>query len=78
VVQQLTVSTSEKARVAAEIIDRLKTVLSPGKAGLWMLNACPTLGLNCSPLQAPKDGREAEVRAAATALIDERNGRVAA
>jgi hypothetical protein len=65
------VFTSEKARVAADIIDQLKTVMSAGKAGSWMIMACSDLGPECSPVQALKDGREAEVRAAADALIAE-------
>jgi hypothetical protein len=66
------VFTSEKARVAAEIIDQLAKVIGHGKAGFWMLAACSALGVNCSPIMALKAGREQEVRAAAAALIDER------
>jgi hypothetical protein len=66
----MTVFTSERARVAADIIDKLAKVIGHGKAGLWMLSAHPTLGLNCSPIMALKDGREQEVRAAAAALIE--------
>ena len=72
-----TVSTSEKARVAADIIDQLARAIGHGKAGCWMLTACPALGEHVSPVMALKDGREAEVRAAAAVLVDERNGRVA-
>jgi hypothetical protein len=74
------VFTSEKARIAAEIIDQIAKVIAHGKAGFWMLAACPALGRNCSPVMALKQGREAEVRAAAAALIAKHNiaGKVAA
>jgi hypothetical protein len=72
VVRQLTVFTSDKARVAADIIDQLAKASGHGKAGFWMLTACPALGVSCSPAMALKAGREQEVRAAAAVLIAER------
>jgi hypothetical protein len=78
VVRQLTVFTSDKARIAADIIDQLAKASGAGAAQRWFFNADPILGIQVSPLMALKAGREQEVRAAAAALIDERNGRVAA
>jgi hypothetical protein len=66
------VFTSEKARVAAEIIDQLAKVIGTGAAQRWLLNADPILGIQVSPLMALKAGREQEVRAAASALVAER------
>jgi hypothetical protein len=37
-----------------------------------MLTVCPSLGVSCSPITALKAGREQEVRAAASALVAER------
>jgi hypothetical protein len=68
------VFTSDRGRVVADIIENLAKVIGHGKAGLWMLTACPALGHNISPVMALKDNREAEVRTAAAALIAERNG----
>ncbi len=65
----MSVFTSEKARIAADIIDQLAKVIGHGKAGFWMLTACPALGEHVSPVMALKAGHEAEVRAAAAALI---------
>jgi hypothetical protein len=72
VVREVKVFTSEKARVAADIIDQLAKVIGHGKAGAWMLTVCPSLGVSCSPITALKAGREQEVRAAASALVAER------
>jgi hypothetical protein len=80
------VSTSAKARVAADIINQLAKVIGHGKAGFWMLTANPAFILEDvetgeifqgSPVMALKAGMEQEVRAAAAALIAEKKAKVA-
>jgi hypothetical protein len=68
--EAVTVFTSAKARVAADIIEQLAKAIGHGKAGFWMLTSCPRSQLlagNGTPSRP-----RTRVRAAAAALIAER------
>ena len=65
-------STSQKAKIAADIIAQLASSIGVFEANKWMQKPWPDLGPDCSPIMALKAGREQEVRVCAKLVAYQR------